>query len=71
VSNIARASRQLAFSLMGPDGMLDGADAPLDGAAHRVALASFGASMGGGTDEIQRNVIGERALGLPKEPTDD
>ncbi len=68
MSNIARASRELAFSLMGADGMLDGSDAPLAGAAHRVALASFGASMGGGTDEIQRNVIGERTLGLPKEP---
>jgi alkylation response protein AidB-like acyl-CoA dehydrogenase len=71
MSNIARASRELAFSLMGADGMLAGGDAPLGGAAHRVALASFGASMGGGTDQIQRNVIGERTLGLPKEPTDD
>lgn len=71
MSNIARASRELAFSLMGAHGMLERLDAPLDGAAHRVALASFGASMGGGTDEIQRNVIGERTLGLPKEPGDE
>jgi hypothetical protein len=36
-----------------------------------VALASFGAGLGGGTDEIQRNVIGERSLGLPREPQVD
>jgi alkylation response protein AidB-like acyl-CoA dehydrogenase len=68
MSNIAKASRDLAFTLTGAHGMLDGDDAPRDGAVHRVALASFGAGMGGGTDEIQRNVIGERSLGLPKEP---
>ena len=59
------------LEILGADGMLSGHDAPYDGAVQHVALSSPGASLGGGTDEIQRNVAGERALGLPKEPAAD
>jgi alkylation response protein AidB-like acyl-CoA dehydrogenase len=71
IANLARRSRDLALDLLGPYGMLIGADAPHSGAVAHVALSAQAASLGGGTDEIQRNVAAERALGLPKEPSSD
>lgn len=62
VSNIARASRDLSLSILGAEGMLAGPEVD-------VALSSFAAGTGGGTDQIQRNVLAERVLGLPKEPS--
>ena len=32
----------------------------------RLALGSFQAGIAGGTDEIQKNIIGDRVLGLPR-----
>ncbi|MGD6604830.1 acyl-CoA dehydrogenase family protein, partial [Xanthomonas citri pv. citri] len=33
---------------------------------HRSYLNSFSATIGGGTSEIQRNIVAEHVLGLPK-----
>ena len=70
-SELGRRSRDLAMEVLGPAGMLDGDDAPHGGAFQSMALSVQSSSIAGGTDEIQRNIIGERVLGLPKEPQVD
>jgi alkylation response protein AidB-like acyl-CoA dehydrogenase len=66
-----RLTRDLSLALLGPGGMLLGDDALDSGQAATFALSVPSASIAGGSDEVQRNIIGERALGLPKEPSVD
>ena len=69
-SDLGKAIRDTGWAAMGPHGILADDDAPLGGAFTRYGLFTPAASIAGGTDEVQRNIIGERVLGLPREPDD-
>jgi alkylation response protein AidB-like acyl-CoA dehydrogenase len=80
MSNIVRLQRDLGLRLLGPFGTLhaytDEQRRSLDALTDDtrltmmtgLALHAQAPPIYGGTDQIQRNIIGERALGLPKEP---
>ncbi|MCB0978049.1 MAG: acyl-CoA dehydrogenase family protein, partial [Acidimicrobiales bacterium] len=83
MSNIVRLQRDLGLRIAGPQGMLHAYTAEekkaLDEATGNPFLAMITGTalyaqappIYGGTDQIQRNIIGERVLGLPKEPGPD
>ena len=72
-ATLHRALGELALAVLGPDAEIGEARTepagPYDlSTAQRQFLYSRADTIYGGSNEIQRNVIGERALGLPKEP---
>jgi alkylation response protein AidB-like acyl-CoA dehydrogenase len=60
---------EIAITIVGTDALLrpDGPGYPTS-AWQNVFLSSRAGTIYSGTSEIQRNIVGERALGLPKEP---
>ena len=66
-TNGLKVSRDLGIELLGADGMLQGKDQPEEGSVQHFFLSMPSASIAGGSDEVQHNIIGERALGLPKD----
>lgn len=83
MSSIVRLQRDLGLRIVGAQGMVhayDSADQatvaaatgnPFLGAVTGSALYAQAPPIYGGTDQIQMNIIGERVLGLPKEPNND
>jgi alkylation response protein AidB-like acyl-CoA dehydrogenase len=83
MSQIVRLTRDLGLQIAGPAGMLHAYENdekaglativgnPFVGGVTEMALFAQAPSIYGGTDQVQRNIIGERVLGLPKEPNND
>jgi len=68
-----RATQSGAAALMieGMAGTLVGSSAPDEGRWQHAFLSAPGLRIGGGSDEVQRNALAERVLGLPREPAPD
>jgi alkylation response protein AidB-like acyl-CoA dehydrogenase len=71
VSQNVALNGDLALALEGATAMLLHGDAPYGGFWQQQFLNQWGTRIGGGTEQVQRNVIGERVLGLPPEPRPD
>ncbi|MEM7142094.1 MAG: acyl-CoA dehydrogenase family protein [Actinomycetota bacterium] len=82
MSEMVRLNRDLGLRMMGPMGTLHGYTPEQTAALNEAtgqpmlpfvtggALYAQAPPIYGGTDQIQKNIIGERVLGLPKEPGD-
>jgi alkylation response protein AidB-like acyl-CoA dehydrogenase len=68
---LLRLIRDLVIQVTGPAGLLTGPDAPCDGDVAMTVTTVPAHGIQGGSEQIQMNILGERILGLPKEPQVD
>jgi alkylation response protein AidB-like acyl-CoA dehydrogenase len=67
-SQITTLARDVGNAILGMHATVTGPDSMSGGDIQELTVFSPAPSIYGGTDQVQRNIIGERVLGLPKEP---
>ncbi len=71
IANLGTEVANAGVDVLGAAGALTGPGAPDGGRWPDGLVGSFAMHIGGGTDQVQRNIIGEMVLGLPREPSSD
>lgn len=65
------ATADLGLEIMGADAMLKPTETGFGAVWPGMFLNQYAVRLGGGTDEVQQNIMGELGLGLPREPSTD
>ena len=67
-TQVSKASAALAMEILGPGSVAWEPENHSAGSWSTVLAHTAGLSIAGGTDEIMKNIVAERVLGLPREP---